>query len=93
MALAEARVKAQSEFESVLKKARRPLSEIRSFVAKHPELRSPMYQVTRRPGVVSTAANFLLDVDALIDRAGGTGSLSCPEAMRGALEGQTSTVS
>jgi predicted nucleotide-binding protein (sugar kinase/HSP70/actin superfamily) len=78
MALAEARVKAQSEFEAALHKARRPLAEIRRFVALHPELRSPVYQITRRPGVISTAANFLLDVDELMSRSRDQDSLRCP---------------
>jgi predicted nucleotide-binding protein (sugar kinase/HSP70/actin superfamily) len=92
MALAEARVKAQSEFESTLRRTRQPLSNIRRFVAQHPELRSPLFQVTRRPGVVSTAANFVLDVDELMNRSGDRGSLSCPDPMPGALEGQPNTL-
>jgi hypothetical protein len=75
MALADARVKAQNEFESALRSAR-PLEEIRRFVAVHPELRSPMFRVTRRSGVVSTAANFVLDVDKLMSSSGDRGSLS-----------------
>jgi hypothetical protein len=85
MALAEARVKAQNEFETTLGRTRQPLANIRRFVAQHPELRSPLFQVTRRPGVISTAANFVLDVDDLMSRSGGRGSLSCPDAMPGAL--------
>ena len=76
MALAEARVKAQSEFENALRSARQPLEEIRRFVAKHPELRSPLFRVTRRSGVVSTAANFVLDVDELMSGSGDRGSIS-----------------
>jgi predicted nucleotide-binding protein (sugar kinase/HSP70/actin superfamily) len=70
MALAEARVKAQSEFESALRSTRLPLAEIRRFVAQHAELRSPSFRVTRRSGVVSTAANFVLDVDQLMNGSG-----------------------
>ena len=92
MALAEARVKAQDEFESALRQARQPLANIRRFVAQHPELRSPMYKVTRRPGVISTAANFVLDVDDLMRRSGGRGSISCPDPLPGSLEGQHNTL-
>jgi predicted nucleotide-binding protein (sugar kinase/HSP70/actin superfamily) len=92
MALAEARVKAQSEFESTLRLTRQPLSNIRRFVAQHPELRSPLFQVTRRPGVVSTAANFVLDVDELMSRSGDRGSMSCPDPMPGALKGEPDTL-
>ncbi len=88
MALAEARVKAQTEFESVLKRARRPLSEIRSYVAEHPELRSPMLQITRRPGVISTAANFVLDVDERMSRTGRRGSATCPDSFTATFEGE-----
>ena len=70
MALAEARVKAQNEFETALRSARQPLDEIRRFVSQHPELRSPLFRVTRRSGVVSTAANFVLDVDELMNGFG-----------------------
>ena len=92
MALAEARVKAQDEFESALRRARQPLASIKGFIAQHPELRSPMYKVTRRPGVISTAANFVLDVDDLMRRSGGPGSISCPDPLPGALEGQPNTL-
>jgi predicted nucleotide-binding protein (sugar kinase/HSP70/actin superfamily) len=92
MALAEARVKAQAEFESALKQARQPLADIRRFVAQHPELRSPMYRVTRRPGVISTAANFVLDVDDLMRSSGGQGSISCRDLIPGTLEGQPNSL-
>ena len=91
-ALAEGRVKAQDEFESALRQARQPLANIKSFISQHPELRSPMYKVTRRPGVISTAANFVLDVDDLMRRSGGPGSISCPDPLPGALEGQPNTL-
>jgi predicted nucleotide-binding protein (sugar kinase/HSP70/actin superfamily) len=93
MALAEARVKARNEFQSTLRRTRQPLGNIRRFVAQHPELRSPLFQVTRRPGVISTAANFVLDVDDLMSRSGGRGSLTCPDPISDALEGQPNTLS
>jgi predicted nucleotide-binding protein (sugar kinase/HSP70/actin superfamily) len=93
MALAEARVKAQSEFESALRQARRPLSEIRRFVARHPELRSPMLQISRRPGVISTAANFVLDVDELMSHSGGRDRIQCPDAISETLESKQNALS
>jgi predicted nucleotide-binding protein (sugar kinase/HSP70/actin superfamily) len=93
MALAEARVKAQSEFESVLRRTRQPLADIRRFVSQHPELRSPLFRVTRRVGVVSTAANFVLDVDTLMSSSGGRGPLSRLEPISRALKSERDTTS
>ena len=66
MALFEARAKAVLEFEQALKTAHHSLEEIRAFVAAHRELRSPLSSIPRHPGVVSTAANFLLYADQLM---------------------------
>jgi predicted nucleotide-binding protein (sugar kinase/HSP70/actin superfamily) len=63
MTLAEARAKSQQEFQKTLRSCHGSLEEIRAFVAEHAEFRSPFYAVRRRPGIISTAANFLLDVD------------------------------
>ena len=63
MALSEARVKAAREFEWAIGNVRHSLEEIRAFVAEHPELRHPLSTIPRRPGIVSTAANFLLYAD------------------------------
>jgi predicted nucleotide-binding protein (sugar kinase/HSP70/actin superfamily) len=93
MALAEARVKAQNEFESVLKRVRRPLSEIRSYVAEHPELRSPMLQITRRPGVISTAANFVLDVDERMGRPGKWARVPYPDSFTETFESEQNALS
>jgi predicted nucleotide-binding protein (sugar kinase/HSP70/actin superfamily) len=67
MALSEARAKASSEFERVLQSAHRPIEEIREFVAESPELRHPLHPIPRQPGVVSTAANFVLYANQLLD--------------------------
>jgi len=85
MALAEARVKTKSEFESTLRRIKRPLAEIRQYVSRHPELRSPWFRVSRRPGVISTAANFVLDVDTLMTHTGDRGSVSRTNPVKGAL--------
>ncbi len=66
MALSEARAKASSEFEQVLRSTRRSIEEIREFVADYPELRHPLHPVPRTIGVVSTAANFVLYADRLM---------------------------
>jgi predicted nucleotide-binding protein (sugar kinase/HSP70/actin superfamily) len=66
MALSEARAKALMEFERALKTAHHSLEEIRAFVAVHRELRSPLSSIPRQPGVISTAANFLLHADQLM---------------------------
>jgi hypothetical protein len=66
MALSEARAKASMEFERALKTAHHSIEEIRAFVADHRELRSPLSAIPRQPGVVSTAANFLLYADRLM---------------------------
>lgn len=82
MALAEARVKAQKEFAAVLLETHKSLDEIREFVSQHAELRSPLYRVTNRPGVVSTAANFVLDVHTLMESSGDRGSSYKSDARR-----------
>jgi predicted nucleotide-binding protein (sugar kinase/HSP70/actin superfamily) len=76
MALSEAKAKASTEFERALLTARHSLDEIRSFVAEHAELRHPLHPIPRRPGVVSTAANFLLYADRLM--SGSWADNSCP---------------
>jgi hypothetical protein len=63
MALAEARTKTEAEFELTLGKIRHSLAEIRAYVALHRELRDPLLRIPRHPGIISTAANFLLLAD------------------------------
>jgi predicted nucleotide-binding protein (sugar kinase/HSP70/actin superfamily) len=65
MALGEA--KARREFENALHSTGKRLKEIQAYVAHHPELRRPFYEVPHRPGVTSVAANFILHVNDLID--------------------------
>ena len=62
MALTEAKAKARAEFDHCLQRAGVPLGEIRSYVDRHPELRSPLYRVPRDSGVAGVAANFVLHV-------------------------------
>jgi hypothetical protein len=62
MALGEARVRAQAEFDRALASTGRSLEEIRGFVARHEELRRVFPPIPRRDGVIGTAANFVLHV-------------------------------
>jgi predicted nucleotide-binding protein (sugar kinase/HSP70/actin superfamily) len=82
MALSEAKAKASLEFEQALKSARHSLEEIRSFVAQHSELRRPLHPIPRRPGIVSTAANFLLYVDQLMASRFSEDAIAHPERER-----------
>ncbi len=66
MALGEAKAKAKAEFERCLQSTGRRLEDIRDYVAGHPELRSPLYHVPRRPDVAGVAANFVLHVSDLM---------------------------
>ncbi len=67
MVLVEARERAEEEFERALASTGRKLSEIRRYVAEHPELRSPFHHVPPSPGIAGVAANFVLHVSRLID--------------------------
>lgn len=75
MALSEAKTKASLEFEQVLGAAHHSLDDIRAFVSEHPSLRHPLCPVPRAPGVISTAANFVVYVDGLM-------SSGCPSPAR-----------
>jgi hypothetical protein len=68
MALGEAKAKAKLEFQQALESTGRPLDDVRSFVADHPELRQPFYHVPHRHGITGTAANFVLHVSDLMGR-------------------------
>ncbi len=59
MALGEAKAKAKQEFARVLADTGYALDEIRAYVARHPELRRPLYHVPEVEGIVGTAARFV----------------------------------
>ena len=60
MALSDARRKAREEFDKALRQTGFRLEQIRSFVERHPETRSPFYRF-RQPGqAAGTAAQFVL---------------------------------
>jgi predicted nucleotide-binding protein (sugar kinase/HSP70/actin superfamily) len=67
MVLSEARAKASNEFERALESTHRSIEEIRDFTAESPELRHPSHAIPPTPGVISTAANFVLYADRLMD--------------------------
>jgi predicted nucleotide-binding protein (sugar kinase/HSP70/actin superfamily) len=67
MALGEAKAKARMEFEQVLQSTGKQLSDIKAFVADHPELRRPFYPAPHRHGVAGEAANFVLHVNDLMN--------------------------
>ena len=62
MALTEAKLKANTEFAHCMEASGVQLQDIRTYVAEHPELRSPLYHIPRNPGVAGVAANFVLHV-------------------------------
>jgi predicted nucleotide-binding protein (sugar kinase/HSP70/actin superfamily) len=66
MALGEAKAKAKAEFERCLQSTGQTLKDIRAYVDAHPDLRSPLYHVPRRPDVAGVAANFVLHVSDLM---------------------------
>lgn len=66
MTLGEAKAKAKAEFQEALSRCGRSLDEIRAFVARRPELRSPFYHIPHREGVAGVAANFVLHVSDLM---------------------------
>ncbi|MFQ5694615.1 MAG: activator of (R)-2-hydroxyglutaryl-CoA dehydratase [Terriglobia bacterium] len=68
MALGDAKAKAKREFQQVLESTGKRLEDIKAYVADHPELRRPTYHVPHRPGVVGTAANFVLHVSDRMNR-------------------------
>jgi hypothetical protein len=68
MALGEAKAKAKTEFEAVLKSTGKRLDDIKDYVSDHPELRRPFYHVPHRPGIAGTAAQFVLHVNDRMNR-------------------------
>jgi predicted nucleotide-binding protein (sugar kinase/HSP70/actin superfamily) len=67
MALGEAKAKAKVEFEKALQSTGKRLDDIKAYIAEHPELRRPFYQVPHRPGIAGTAAQYILHVSDRMD--------------------------
>lgn len=72
MALGEAKVKCKEEFKTAVEKSGYSLEQIREYVMQpeNRELRRPLQHITHRDGVVSKAANFVLDVSERMKKAG-----------------------
>jgi predicted nucleotide-binding protein (sugar kinase/HSP70/actin superfamily) len=68
MALAEAKAKARTEFQSVLSQTGKSLDELRQYVADHPELSHALYKFPHREGIAGTAAQFAVHVSDLMDK-------------------------
>ena len=70
MALGEAKAKAKAEFQFALKETGRSIEEIRDCVARHPELRRPLYAVPHHKGIAGVAANLVFHIgDIMAGRA------------------------
>jgi len=72
MALGEAKVKCKDEFKAAVEKTGYTIEQIREYVMQpeNRDLRRPLQHVTHRNGVVSKAANFVLDVAERMKKAG-----------------------
>ncbi len=86
MALVDARLRAQAEFQRALASTGRTLDDIRRYVDEHSDLRRATHHVPHRAGIAGVAANFVLHVSDLM----GTGrrlrgaQVPTPEARQGA---------
>ena len=83
MALGEAKVKCKEEFKAAVEKTGYTLEQIREYVMQpeNRELRRPLQHITHRDGVVSKAANFVLDVSERMKKAGVPLGAQCEMAM------------
>jgi predicted nucleotide-binding protein (sugar kinase/HSP70/actin superfamily) len=86
LALVEAQLRAQAEFEQALAATGRRLDDIRQYVDEHPEMRRASYLVPRRAGVAGVAANFVLHVADRMRKGGRSHrpKVAAPAASRGA---------
>jgi len=69
MAVGEAKGRARAEFDRCIAQTGRTLDEIRAYCVRHPELRKPLQQIPAYPGVTGRAANFVLYVASLMEKA------------------------
>jgi len=67
MALGNARIKAKQEFKDSLENTGKSLDEMRSYVDDNPVLKTPLYKVPRRKGIVGNGAKFVYHVSDLMD--------------------------
>jgi len=71
MALGDARRRARCELWQVLNAHLVSYEQVRRHVAQNRDMRRPFYYWRRRPGLASTAANFVADVAANLRRENG----------------------
>ncbi len=67
MALGNARIKAKQEFNDTLEDTGKSLDELRSYVDANPVLKTPLYKLPKRKGIVGTGAKFVYHVSDLMD--------------------------
>ena len=67
MALGNARIKAKQEFKDSLEDTGKSLDEMRSYVEANPVLKTPLYKLPSRKGIVGTGAKFVYHVSDLMD--------------------------
>jgi predicted nucleotide-binding protein (sugar kinase/HSP70/actin superfamily) len=70
MVLSEARARARSEFDAVIKQTGRPTDQLRDYVARHPELERPLYRFPKRKGLTGEAAQFAWHLHDRMNREG-----------------------
>jgi len=72
MALGEAKAKCKEEFKAAVAQTSYTVEQIRAFASRadNRHLRRPLRHVTHHKGIVSKAANFVLDVGEQMQRAG-----------------------
>jgi predicted nucleotide-binding protein (sugar kinase/HSP70/actin superfamily) len=66
MALADAKIKAEEEFQEVLSETGLTIEKVKIYVERHPELKRPMYTVPHYNGTIGVAANFVRHVADLM---------------------------
>ncbi|MCG3136822.1 MAG: hypothetical protein HJJLKODD_00658 [Phycisphaerae bacterium] len=62
MALGEAKAKCKEEFHQAVERSGYTLEQIRSYVARRPELRRPVQNLGHHEGIAGKAAQFILQV-------------------------------
>jgi predicted nucleotide-binding protein (sugar kinase/HSP70/actin superfamily) len=69
MALAEAREKSKAEWQKACSATNHNIKEMKLFVNRHPELKTPGYRYQTKKGVAGKAANFIYHVEDLLQEA------------------------
>ena len=69
MALSEAKLKLKSEINEAFAKAKHDKNLLDDYIRNNPELRKAYYELPKRHGVVSKAANLVYHVDELLQQS------------------------